>query len=1355
MDINNNQQINTFLKGMNTDVSDALIDSSQYRYAENLRLVTNTDSNSGELRLVDGTDVFKKDKPWNDGNIKAMTSIRDLLIVVNTDDEIWVQDTSMSTFDKGDWVCLYKPKTWTIDEVDDQQELDDRNNNEAFGPYLSLVTRWETPTVIKLYIADGVHQLMYINIVDGMKTISSGGSPIIGISNLLADVETTLKPIEAKKIDASGVIKPAKVQYVYRFYKLGGAATTLSATSNVVTIYKTSNEGYTENDEKSNKAVELTIPECNIPELEYVQIYRINYIQIGHQPEVSLIYDEKWVNKFVDRGVNIEDKTLTELLSMIKLNIIPTVIESKNDYMFAANIKYKDNELDNIITNNWENQYIGRAYSSGDFENQTVSTDDPAQYQQYALEYNEQLNTENILTYDPKYWRVPGTNNIGGVGQYVSWRFTTKSVFVDKTNCKYRDLTKQEKEEDQVRSLRRGEVYRYGIVFYNKKGQRSSVFWIADIMVPQTDNTNAPAMYNRYTGDPIYEMKQVGIQFVVSHMPETCVGAEIVRCPRSMSDRITITQGIAGFPYRIYTRKTWNMNDADFKDTEMICPTGFYSSNYFQTRPNNATTWDDQSETSNPFLSMGISDNKVLMFSSPEYVYQPDDIKNIIQQNKNNIVVQQRYMYKCDTEQGLDMYRKIQSSGWKYVRVKTYNDNGDQSANSYWFRLKDNDAYEFGPNGVRRIPENSWLLDEQAAGANVSKEYSTDSRLIFEDNDAKEKPVAVQEIPLIPGSSDNPIYNIGKVGYPEVPQWNALFDDQDNIRWKDDITIIDTGTQFVAWSVPSANNNIRFGSDMKNEHDGFDKESFGLRYTSYYPVGSTGKCMVLTIDNPMELQYSAEHLYTPIMEIRKKSVPYGGPSTVDTSTYLSYGNYMKMEESSSTMFPEPCWSVNVFDGDCYPGVFTYNASHSWYDAGTAYGVRNTTIYYTPIESDIDLSATYGDLYPNLQSGYKYYIQDKASSVSMMFTQTKDSYLYNTAYGAEPEAITYQTTKRTKLDTDKYDTRIHHSELKTNGEHIDNWLNFRTMNFIDVDSRFGEITNMRLFKDRLLYWQDNATGVLSVNERTIVNDMDDNKIILGTGDVLQRYDYISTLYGMKPFQYEAEVQSNTTQYWWDGHNKEILGYAGGMELAPLAKIKNVTNYINDNDEIEHPSLSYDIKFNELMSSVVDNNTLSYNEQVQQFTSTYTFNPIYRTTINNELLLTDNNTIYKWNDGNGEVSTLFGSAAHPLVQYVVNNQNIYVKVFDISTFGGRFYGGDEGVNNLTFTFKTPLKQHSTGTGLSLITNREYDFRLDIPRNNDSSYGDRMRGKTMQCELKSNSNSTDFSLQYIVTKYRMSWS
>ena len=86
-----------------------------------------------------------------------------------------------------------------------------------------------------------------------------------------------------------------------------------------------------------------------------------------------------------------------------------------------------------------------------------------------------------------------------------------------------------------------------------------------------------------------------------------------------------------------------------------------------------------------------------------------------------------------------------------------------------------------------------------------------------------------------------------------MPAWNALFDDQDNIRWKDDITVIGDGTSFVSWSVPTANNNVRFGEDMKNESDGFDPNTIGIRYNSYLPIGSTGKCMVMTIDNPMDI----------------------------------------------------------------------------------------------------------------------------------------------------------------------------------------------------------------------------------------------------------------------------------------------------------------------------------------------------------------------------------------------------------------------------------------------------------------------------------------------------------------------
>ena len=103
------------------------------------------------------------------------------------------------------------------------------------------------------------------------------------------------------------------------------------------------------------------------------------------------------------------------------------------------------------------------------------------------------------------------------------------------------------------------------------------------------------------------------------------------------------------------------------------------------------------------------------------------------------------------------------------------------------------------------------------------------------------------------------------------------------------------------------------------------------------------------------------------------------------------------------------------------------------------------------------------------------------------------------------------------------------------------------------------------------------------------------------------------------------------------------------------------------------------------------------------------------------------LYKYNDAHSQSVTLFDHSVYPMVRYVVNKDSIYNKVFDIQTFGGRFYKGDK--SQLKFDYKTPLKQHSHTDGNS-VTDIEYDFRLAIPRNNDDIYGGRMRGKTMQC-------------------------
>jgi hypothetical protein len=140
-----------------------------------------------------------------------------------------------------------------------------------------------------------------------------------------------------------------------------------------------------------------------------------------------------------------------------------------------------------------------------------------------------------------------------------------------------------------------------------------------------------PACYDYFNGDPLYAIPTIGVQFTVNKFPEGVSGIEIVRCQRTVSDMLTITQGMCGLPYRIYTRTVHD--SSKFEDTEMICPTGLMTSNNFYADGTGA------SEDDNRNRSIALTDKYNIMFASPEYVYQPDDIQNIIKDNKNNLIL--------------------------------------------------------------------------------------------------------------------------------------------------------------------------------------------------------------------------------------------------------------------------------------------------------------------------------------------------------------------------------------------------------------------------------------------------------------------------------------------------------------------------------------------------------------------------------------------------------------------------------------------------------------------------------------------------------------------------------------------
>ena len=170
------------------------------------------------------------------------------------------------------------------------------------------------------------------------------------------------------------------------------------------------------------------------------------------------------------------------------------------------------------------------------------------------------------------------------------------------------------------------------------------------------------------------------------------------------------------------------------------------------------------------------------------------------------------------------------------------------------------------------------------------------------------------------------------------------------------------------------------------------------------------------------------------------------------------------------------------------------------------------------------------------------------------------YMYNTAYSITPDIMTYSGQDTINRTSELYDSRIHYSQKKQNNELIDNWTSFKAIDYLDVDSRYGQITGLKLFKDKLIFLQENGAGVLSVNDRIILKDQESANIIVGNGGVLDRYDYFTTIYGMKPDQHVIEA-SNDALYWWDGYRKEIIGYTDGYNVNLLQRIKNVSNYIN--------------------------------------------------------------------------------------------------------------------------------------------------------------------------------------------------
>lgn len=512
--------------------------------------------------------------------------------------------------------------------------------------------------------------------------------------------------------------------------------------------------------------------------------------------------------------------------------------------------------------------------------------------------------------------------------------------------------------------------------------------------------------------------------------------------------------------------------------------------------------------------------------------------------------------------------------------------------------------------------------------------------------------------------------------------------------------------------------------------------------------------------------YENSVLGTYICNLRKTVTPYGGSDYVyrTLNQYHSYGDYKIVSAARREQYSA------VFDGDCYIMPLEYTSLHKYYCSKTVYQCVANINYSIPVETNINLALTYGDepsrtLWSeedNVDTSNSSYVQIEPANVANRYVQKNPEYAYNTVYSTNSTARTFSAYNEDE-DKEDFTYRCRYSNKKELNEPVDSWCKFMPANYLDVDSKFGEITQLRTFRNYLYYWQESAFGRFSVNERTEMVDQNNLSLMLGSGGVLSRYDYLTEHAGMKKNQH-SDTQSSTSMYWWDCDNNTVWA-SDGQSSVPLSKVKLIQSLINrysDNDHIlNNPALLYDKQSNNVIMRILNEEnkqgSIIYNEQSQSFVSIDDIAPKFDVSFDNCLYVTSDDNMYRYNARFGNESIGFNDSSenislYPLVQYVVNRNSEINKTYDNAEFGGRFYEGT--TDRLYAKFSTPLKQSGSITGND-ITNREYSFRYTIPRNGSSAYGDRLRGKFMECEFGSTSSNVDFSLQYIINIFRISCS
>mgnify|MGYP000065452469 CR=1 FL=1 len=310
-------------------------------------------------------------------------------------------------------------------------------------------------------------------------------------------------------------------------------------------------------------------------------------------------------------------------------------------------------------------------------------------------------------------------------------------------------------------------------------------------------------------------------------------------------------------------------------------------------------------------------------------------------------------------------------------------------------------------------------------------------------------------------------------------------------------------------------------------------------------------------------------------------------------------------------------------------------------------------------------------------------------------------LYNPIYSQSNNYFTYQYLNEISSLND-FPNSITWTEEKILGNEVDNWTKINVATTLDLDGDKGEVTSLNTYNNEIFCFQRRGLSNILFNSRVQIPTSDGLPIEITNGLKVSGKRYISNTIGCTNKWSIAESPSGL--YFIDNETNSLYLFNG--EIVSLSDKLGFRQWISaHNVHVDWEPVGYnnyrsfyDKNNNDVYFTYKDH-CLCYSELINQFTSFMSYERV-------PAMFNVSSEFYAFKDGKmweqfaGDYNMFFGEYKPFSITFVANAEEPNDKIFNTVEFRADSWDGDNLMSNKTFDTLDVWNEYQHGT--TLLTN-----------------------------------------------------